>query len=147
MDKVRSQEKSYRSRLDDLKTAAERIRALSSQYRNRVQDTRSLVTQMRLSLVESEAALQNAVGLAGLGYCEPLLWGPTNSSPSSLSVPLGFLVHLAGSWGSLPCKSHLFFMSLASHSFLFDCIVFSSFIYFSFAHICLRSPQHGMWWL
>ncbi|KAM4812598.1 laminin subunit gamma-2 [Urocitellus parryii] len=58
LDKVRSQGNSYRNRLDDLKTAAERIRALSSQYQNRVQDTRRLVTQMRLSLVESEASLK-----------------------------------------------------------------------------------------
>ncbi|XP_027790818.2 laminin subunit gamma-2 [Marmota flaviventris] len=60
LDKVRSQENSYRNRLDDLKTAAERIRALSSQYQNRVQDTRRLVTQMRLSLAESEASLKNS---------------------------------------------------------------------------------------
>lgn len=66
--KARSEEKSYLSRLDDLKRAVERIRALGSQYQNRVQDTHRLVTQMRLSLEESEASLRNTVGVAGIGY-------------------------------------------------------------------------------
>ncbi|XP_012495418.1 PREDICTED: laminin subunit gamma-2 [Propithecus coquereli] len=57
--KMRSQENSYRNRLDDLKTTVERVRALGSQYQNRVQDTRRLITQMRVSMAESEASLQN----------------------------------------------------------------------------------------
>ncbi|XP_014705773.1 laminin subunit gamma-2 [Equus asinus] len=57
--KARTQENSYRDRLDDLKMTVERVRALGSQYQNRVQDTRRLITQMRLSLEESEASLQN----------------------------------------------------------------------------------------
>uniref|UniRef100_A0A8D2CU09 Laminin subunit gamma-2 n=1 Tax=Sciurus vulgaris TaxID=55149 RepID=A0A8D2CU09_SCIVU len=59
LDKVRNQENSYRNRLDDLKTTAERVRALGSQYQNRVKDTLRLTTQMRLSLAESEASLSN----------------------------------------------------------------------------------------
>ncbi|XP_069890397.1 laminin subunit gamma-2 [Dipodomys merriami] len=58
--KVRGQEKSYQSRLDDLRRTAERIQALSSQHQNQVQDTRRLITEMRLSLAESEASLRNA---------------------------------------------------------------------------------------
>ncbi|MBV94907.1 Laminin subunit gamma-2, partial [Eschrichtius robustus] len=57
--KARSQENSYRNRLDDLKMTVERVRALGSQHQNRVQDTHRLITQMRLSLEESEAALRN----------------------------------------------------------------------------------------
>ncbi|XP_006143943.1 laminin subunit gamma-2 isoform X1 [Tupaia chinensis] len=57
--KVRSQENSYQNRLDDLKRTAERVRALGNQYQDRVQDTRRLITQMRLSLAESEASLRN----------------------------------------------------------------------------------------
>ncbi|KAF5916694.1 hypothetical protein HPG69_005489 [Diceros bicornis minor] len=57
--KARSQENSYRNRLDDLKMTVERVRALGSQHQNRVQDTRRLITQMRLSLEKSEASLQN----------------------------------------------------------------------------------------
>ncbi|XP_007450197.1 PREDICTED: laminin subunit gamma-2 [Lipotes vexillifer] len=57
--KARSQENSYRKRLDDLKMTVERVRALGSQHQNRVQDTHRLITQMRLSLEESEAALRN----------------------------------------------------------------------------------------
>ncbi|XP_046539018.1 laminin subunit gamma-2 [Equus quagga] len=57
--KARTQENSYRDRLDDLKMTVERVRALGSQYQNRVRDTRRLITQMRLSLEESEASLQN----------------------------------------------------------------------------------------
>uniref|UniRef100_K7CQX2 Laminin subunit gamma-2 n=1 Tax=Pan troglodytes TaxID=9598 RepID=K7CQX2_PANTR len=57
--KVRSQENSYRSRLDDLKMTVERVRALGSQYQNRVRDTHRLITQMQLSLAESEASLGN----------------------------------------------------------------------------------------
>ncbi|XP_008519980.2 laminin subunit gamma-2 [Equus przewalskii] len=57
--KARTQENSYRDRLDDLKMTVERVRALGSQYQNQVQDTRRLITQMRLSLEESEASLQN----------------------------------------------------------------------------------------
>lgn len=58
--KARSQESSFRNRLDDLRMTAERIRALGSQYQNRVQDTNRLISQMRLSLAESEASLQSA---------------------------------------------------------------------------------------
>lgn len=65
---MKREENSYRSRLDDLKRTVEIIQALGSQYQNRVQDTRRLVTQMRLSLEESEASLRNTVGVAGLGY-------------------------------------------------------------------------------
>ncbi|XP_061239423.1 laminin subunit gamma-2 isoform X2 [Bos javanicus] len=57
--KARSQENSYRTRLDDLKMTMERLRTLGSQHQDRVQDTRRLITQMRLSLEESEAALRN----------------------------------------------------------------------------------------
>lgn len=57
--KARSQENSYRNRLDDLKMAVERVQALGSQYQNRVQDTSRLISQMRLGLAESEASLQN----------------------------------------------------------------------------------------
>ncbi|XP_059987920.1 laminin subunit gamma-2 isoform X2 [Lagenorhynchus albirostris] len=57
--KARSQENSYRNRLDDLKMTVERVRALGSQHQNRVQDTHRLITQLRLSLEESEAALRN----------------------------------------------------------------------------------------
>ncbi|XP_024832647.1 laminin subunit gamma-2 isoform X2 [Bos taurus] len=57
--KARSQENSYQTRLDDLKMTVERLRTLGSQHQDRVQDTRRLITQMRLSLEESEAALRN----------------------------------------------------------------------------------------
>ncbi|XP_077013314.1 laminin subunit gamma-2 [Tamandua tetradactyla] len=57
--KARSQENSYRNRLNDLKMVVERFRALGSQHQNRVQDTRRLITQLRLSLEESEASLRN----------------------------------------------------------------------------------------
>lgn len=57
--KARSQENDYKTRLDDLKMTAERIRALGSQHQNRVQDTSRLISQMRLSLAGSEASLQN----------------------------------------------------------------------------------------
>ncbi|KAF4018642.1 hypothetical protein G4228_010088 [Cervus hanglu yarkandensis] len=57
--KARSQENSYRTRLDDLKMTVERLRTLGSQHQDRVQDTHRLIMQMRLSLEESEAALQN----------------------------------------------------------------------------------------
>ncbi|XP_058930804.1 laminin subunit gamma-2 isoform X2 [Kogia breviceps] len=57
--KARSQENSYRNRLDDLKMTVERVRALGSQHQNRAQDTHRLITQMRLSLEESEATLRN----------------------------------------------------------------------------------------
>ncbi|XP_036768473.2 laminin subunit gamma-2 [Manis pentadactyla] len=58
--KARSQENSFRTRLDDLKMTVERVRALGSQYQNRAQDTHRLITQMRLSLKESEASLQTS---------------------------------------------------------------------------------------
>lgn len=45
----------------------ERIQALGGQYQNRVQDTRRLITQMRLTLEESQSSLRNTVGGAGLG--------------------------------------------------------------------------------
>ncbi|XP_006872602.1 PREDICTED: laminin subunit gamma-2 [Chrysochloris asiatica] len=57
--RVRNQENSYRNRLDDLKMMVERVRALGSQHQHRVQETRRLITQMRLSLAESEASLRN----------------------------------------------------------------------------------------
>uniref|UniRef100_A0A4W2DYL2 Uncharacterized protein n=1 Tax=Bos indicus x Bos taurus TaxID=30522 RepID=A0A4W2DYL2_BOBOX len=57
--KARSQENSYQTHLDDLKMTVERLRTLGSQHQDRVQDTRRLITQMRLSLEESEAALRN----------------------------------------------------------------------------------------
>lgn len=57
--KARSQENSYRNRLDDLKMTVDRVRALGSQYQNRAQDTSRLISQMRLSLAESEASLQS----------------------------------------------------------------------------------------
>lgn len=59
LTKARSQENSYRHRLDELKRTVERVQALGSQYQNRVQDTRRLVTQMRLSLEEGESSLRN----------------------------------------------------------------------------------------
>ncbi|XP_036128726.1 laminin subunit gamma-2 [Molossus molossus] len=57
--KAKSQENSYRNRLDNLKMTVERVRALGGQYQNRVQDTRRLITQMRLSLEESKSSLHN----------------------------------------------------------------------------------------
>ncbi|KAM6218305.1 laminin subunit gamma-2 [Rhynchocyon petersi] len=57
--KVRNQENSYQNRLDDLKMVVERIQALGGQHQNRVQETHRLITQMRLSLAESEASLRN----------------------------------------------------------------------------------------
>lgn len=57
--KARNQENSYRNRLDDLKVTVERIQALGGQYQNRVQDARRLITQMRLSLEESQSSLRN----------------------------------------------------------------------------------------
>lgn len=56
--KVRSQETSFRERLDELQRAAEHVRALGGQYQHRVQDTRRLVSQLQLRLEESEAALR-----------------------------------------------------------------------------------------
>lgn len=63
--KARSQENSYRNRLDDLKRTVERAQALGGQYQNRAQEARRLVTQMRLSLEQSQASLRNTVGGAG----------------------------------------------------------------------------------
>ncbi|XP_004396930.1 PREDICTED: laminin subunit gamma-2 [Odobenus rosmarus divergens] len=57
--KARSEENSYWNRLNDLKTTMERLRALGSQYQDRAQDTHRLVTQLHLSLEESEASLRN----------------------------------------------------------------------------------------
>lgn len=57
--KARSQENSYRNRLDNLKMTVERVQALGGQYQNRLQDTRRLITQMRLSLEESKSSLHN----------------------------------------------------------------------------------------
>lgn len=57
--KARNQENSYRNRLDDLKITVERIQALGGQYQNRVQDARRLITQMRMSLEESQSSLRN----------------------------------------------------------------------------------------
>ncbi|KAK1329286.1 LOW QUALITY PROTEIN: hypothetical protein QTO34_011467 [Cnephaeus nilssonii] len=57
--KARSQENSYRNRLDELKMTVERFHALGSQYQNRVQDTRRLITQLRLSVEESRSSLHN----------------------------------------------------------------------------------------
>ncbi|KAF6074846.1 laminin subunit gamma 2 [Phyllostomus discolor] len=59
LTKARSQENSYRNRLDELKRTVERVQALGSQYQTRVQDTRRLVTQLRLSLEEGESSLRN----------------------------------------------------------------------------------------
>lgn len=59
LTKMRNQENSYLNRLEDLKRTVERVQALSSQHQNRVQDTTRLVSQMRLSLEESEALLRN----------------------------------------------------------------------------------------
>ncbi|XP_028386601.1 laminin subunit gamma-2 [Phyllostomus discolor] len=59
LTKARSQENSYRNRLDELKRTVERVQALGSQYQSRVQDTRRLVTQLRLSLEEGESSLRN----------------------------------------------------------------------------------------
>lgn len=59
LDKARSQENTYRNRLDELKMTVERFQALGSQYQNRVQDTRRLITQMRLSVEESGSSLRN----------------------------------------------------------------------------------------
>lgn len=94
--KARSQENSYRNRLDDLKMTVERVRALGSQHQNRVQDTHRLITQMRLSLEESEAALRNTVGGAGLRDWESLLRWKTAHVTGSPCLS-GFLVSLADS--------------------------------------------------
>lgn len=67
LGKARSEEKSYWHRLNDLKMTAERMRALDSQYQNRVQDDRRLVSQMHLSLEESEASLRRTVGVSRFG--------------------------------------------------------------------------------
>lgn len=67
MGKARSEEKSYWHRLNDLKMTVEKMRALGSQYQNRVQDARRLVSQMHLSLKESEASLRRTVGVSGFG--------------------------------------------------------------------------------
>lgn len=83
--KARSQENSFRTRLDDLKMTVERVRALGSQYQNRAQDTHRLITQMRLSLKESEASLQTSVGDTGLQCWEPLLCGEAHRPYCSLA--------------------------------------------------------------
>ena len=53
----------------------DRIQALGSQNQNRVQDTSRLISQMRLSLAENEASLQNAVCSAGQGIYSLYLIG------------------------------------------------------------------------
>ncbi|XP_055963971.1 laminin subunit gamma-2 [Sorex fumeus] len=58
--KVRSQESSFRERLDGLQRAAERVRALSDQNRHRAQDAHRLIAQLQLQLQDSEAALRGA---------------------------------------------------------------------------------------
>lgn len=72
----------------------DRVQALGSQNQNRVQDTSKLMSQMRLSLAENEASLQNAVCLAGLlsvfnwlGYSLWPCWELLHSLTGSLSVP------------------------------------------------------------
>ena len=45
----------------------ERARARDSQHQNRLRETHMLITQMRLRLEESEAALRNTVSGAELG--------------------------------------------------------------------------------
>ena len=116
--KTRSQENSYRTRLDDLKMTVERLRTLGSQHQDRVQDTRRLITQMRLSLEESEAALRNTVGGAGLGGESPCCaGGPTAHLMGSLFLS-GFLVSLVVSRTSFPCSSHNFLWLPASSYFM-----------------------------
>lgn len=58
--RVRSQEGSFKQRLEDLQQAAERVRALGVQNQLRVQDTQRHLSQLQLHLEESEAALRKA---------------------------------------------------------------------------------------
>ncbi|XP_037001564.2 laminin subunit gamma-2 [Artibeus jamaicensis] len=71
LTKARSQENSYRNRLDDLKRTVERVRALGGQYQNRVQDARRLITQMHLSLEQGESSLRNTNILPSDHYVGP----------------------------------------------------------------------------
>lgn len=87
--KARSQENSYRNRLDNLKMTVERVQALGGQYQNRVQDTRRLITQMRLSLEESKSSLHNTVGGAGLGPEIAAVGRPTGRPFRRFSRPSG----------------------------------------------------------
>jgi hypothetical protein len=87
----------------------DRVRTVGGQYQNRVQDTRKLITQMRLSLAESEASLRNTVRLAGVGVLRVTAWvGDPTTDLTCSRCPSAFLFYLASSCTLLPCDSHIY---------------------------------------
>lgn len=93
--KARSQENSYRNRLDNLKMTVERVQALGGQYQNRLQDTRRLITQMRLSLEESKSSLHSTVGGAGSG---PEITAMPGDPPAGITGSLAVSEVFSGRW-------------------------------------------------
>lgn len=144
LTKARSQENSYRNRLDDLKRTVERVQALGGQYENRVQDTRRLITQMRLSLEEGESSLGNTVGDTGSGGRDQGWGGAETQLLASLAHRL-FLRFSSpsGRWLDFsPLKqSQPLLCSLAVCSFPFDCFMFFSLIHFLLT-ICSSSWRY-----
>lgn len=104
--KARSQENSYRNRLDNLKMTVERVQALGGQYQNRLQNTRRLITQMRLSLEESKSSLHNTVGGAGSG---PEITAVPGDPPAGITGSLAVSEVFSSIWqmvGLLSRNSH-----------------------------------------
>lgn len=109
--KARSQESSFQARLAELRRTAESLQALGGPHLRQAQDTRRLLTQMRLHLEESDASLQNTVGLSCLawGGCFPCPHSPFCLWRLGLSPPLSHLLFML-----VPCRlrflHHLFFL-------------------------------------
>lgn len=105
----------------------ERARALDSQHQNRLRETHMLITQMRLRLEESEAALRNTVSGAELGGCESLLSWVTPCTCHWLTSSLRLSGLSADTCLSLPGNSHTYSLwSSASCRFSFYCAAFFS---------------------
>ncbi|XP_015269569.1 PREDICTED: laminin subunit gamma-2-like, partial [Gekko japonicus] len=61
LSKMKGQEFTYRSQLDEINDTANRLQSLGNQYQKQVQDTRSLIQGARLGLEQSKAKLGGVV--------------------------------------------------------------------------------------
>ncbi|XP_066480634.1 laminin subunit gamma-2 [Tiliqua scincoides] len=59
LSKIKSQEFTYRTRLEEINEMANRLQSLGSQYRSQVQDARRLIERARLDLEQSKAKIGN----------------------------------------------------------------------------------------
>ncbi|XP_067391238.1 laminin subunit gamma-2 isoform X2 [Emydura macquarii macquarii] len=57
VSKMKGQESSYQSRLDDIRATVERLQVLGRRYQGQVQDTRRLIERARLDLEQSKVTL------------------------------------------------------------------------------------------